>query len=61
MLYSTHHVSSILKMLLGSNCPMALDSEMQAEINITTKGRLTMACVSAQALAKCRYLLHTEK
>lgn len=40
---------------------MALDSEMQAEINTTTKGRLTMACVSAHALAKYGYLLHTDK
>lgn len=48
-------------MLLGSNCPTALDSEMQAELNITIKDRLTMACVSAHALAKCRYLLHTDK
>lgn len=54
-------MSSVLEMLLEHNCPMALDFEMQAELNIATKDRLTMACVSAHALAKCRYLLHTDK
>lgn len=46
MLYHTHHTILVLKMLFEHDCPITLDSEMQAELNRTTKDRLTMAFVS---------------